>query len=217
MEAPLSAEERARGTRYRFERDLAHFIARRATLRSILAAYTGWLPAALTFCLGPSGKPALARVARGGLRFNVSHSAGLTLVAVTRCREVGVDLERIRPQLAAGVAERFFSPVEVAALAVLPAEDRAAAFFACWTRKEAYVKAKGGGLSLGLDRFAVSLVPGEPARLLQTADDPLEVERWRLEALDPAPGYAAALAVEGWDWHLRCWRWLPACACQAGS
>jgi 4'-phosphopantetheinyl transferase len=63
----------------------------------------------------------------------------------------------------------------------------------------------------------VSLAPGEPARLVQAEDEPLEVQRWRLEALDPSPGYAAALAVEGWDWHLRCWRWLPACACQAGS
>ena len=216
LAASFSAEERARASRYRFEHDRAHFVARRAMRRAILAAYTGAAPDTLSFRLGPQGKPALAGVA-DALRFNASHSAGLMLLAVTRGRDLGVDLERIRPQLTAGIAERFFSPLEVAALDALAAEDRAGAFFAGWTRKEAYVKARGDGLALGLEGFAVSLAPGEPARLVQTAEAPSEVQRWRLEALHPAPGYAAALAVEGRDWRLRCWHWRPACGCGVGT
>jgi 4'-phosphopantetheinyl transferase len=121
---------------------------------------------------------------------------------------VGIDLERIRFDLAvAEIAERFFSRREVAMLRTLPTELQRQAFFRCWTRKEAYIKARGEGLSLLLDQFDVSLAPGEPAAILGTQRDPSEASRWSLQKLTPAPGYVAALAVEGHGWRLTCWQW----------
>ena len=144
----------------------------------------------------------------GGLRFNLAHSHKLALCAVTWGREVGIDLEYARADLAdERIAERFFSTQEVAALRALPKDVRLQAFFNCWTRKEAYVKARGEGLSMPLDQFDVSLVPGEPAALVSTPTDPQEVSRWTLQEISPAPGYVAALAVEGRDWVLKRWQW----------
>jgi 4'-phosphopantetheinyl transferase len=121
---------------------------------------------------------------------------------------VGIDLEYIRSDLQVEqLAERFFSRREIATLRTLPPEVQRQAFFLCWTRKEAYLKARGEGLSLPLDQFDVSLIPGEPAALLSTQRDPYEVSRWSLQELTPAPGYAAALAVEGHGWGLACWQW----------
>jgi 4'-phosphopantetheinyl transferase len=140
------------------------------------------------------------------LRFNVSHSHSLALYAITRAREVGVDVEHIRPEIAQEkIAERFFSPREVTVLRALPTPLQASAFFACWTRKEAFIKAKGDGLTLPLDQFDVSLAPGEPATLLRTAWDPQEAACWALQDLAPAPGYRAAVAVAGHAWRLTCW------------
>jgi 4'-phosphopantetheinyl transferase len=207
--ATLSPDERARADRFHFDRDRAHFIAGRGFLRAILGAYLDVAPRALVFDYSPHGKPRLATGA-GGLRFNLSHSHDLALCAVALDRELGVDVEYIQPRLEEGIAERFFSRREVAALRSLPAEAQSAAFFACWTRKEAYVKAHGQGLSLRLDRFDVSLAPGEPAALLRTEDDPAEAMRWSLRELVPGPGYAGALAAEGQTWRLRCWQWLSA-------
>ena len=119
---------------------------------------------------------------------------------------MGVDVERIRPEVAQEkIAEHFFSPREVTVLRALPTPLQAPAFFACWTRKEAYIKAKGDGLTLPLDQFDVSLAPGEPAALLHTAWDPQEAAGWALQDLAPAPGYRAAVAVAGHDWRLTCW------------
>jgi 4'-phosphopantetheinyl transferase len=203
--ATLSSDERARADRFHFERDRHHFITGRGLLRAILARYLETAPAALQFHYDAHGKPRLAGAFPDRLRFNVSHSHGLALYAVSVDRELGVDLERIEPRLETGIAERFFSPREVATLRALPTHAQRDAFFACWTRKEAYVKARGEGLTLCLDQFEVSLSPGEPAALLRTAGDPDEARRWSLEELAPEPGYAAALAVEGRDWGLRCW------------
>ena len=206
----LSTDERARAERFHFRRDREHFIVARGLLRAILGRYLNREPGRLQFRYSPYGKPALAQDSGGtGLCFNVSHSHGLALYAVTRGREVGVDVEHIRPTPhLEQIAERFFSHREVSALLSLPQDLRAVAFFLCWTRKEAYIKAKGEGLSLPLDRFDVSLIPGEPAALLGTRGDPREAYRWSLRELTPAPGYAAALAVEGHGWRLACWRWL---------
>jgi 4'-phosphopantetheinyl transferase len=130
------------------------------------------------------------------------------LVAVARGREVGVDIEQVRPEVAEErIPEQFFSPREVEVLRGLPAEQQVQGFFNCWTRKEAYVKAVGEGLSLPLDSFEVSLAPGEPAALLRTRPDPRDAERWVLSALRPGRGYAAALVVEGRPGPLRCWDW----------
>ncbi|MGH7773245.1 MAG: 4'-phosphopantetheinyl transferase family protein [Candidatus Binatia bacterium] len=203
----LSADERARAEQFHFQKDRERFIVGRGLLRIILGRYLDTKPENLRFCYNPQGKPALAREpGRDGICFNLSHSDGLALYAITRRREVGVDLERIQPDLAVDeIAEHFFSPREIAMLRALPTHMQKEAFFNCWTRKEAYIKARGEGLTLRLDQFAVSLAPGEPAALLDTKDDPQEASRWSLRELVPGPGYVAALAAEGYNWQLRCW------------
>ena len=205
----LAADERARAERFYFERDRDHFIVARGVLRAILGRYSSRAPEGLSFCYGAHGKPALAgHSGADAIRFNVSHSGELALYAVARDREVGIDLERIRFDLAAAeIAERFFSQAEVEMLRALPAEAQRDAFFRCWTRKEAYIKARGEGLSLPLDQFDVSLAPGEPAELLRTQRDPSEASRWSIHELTPAPGYVAAVAVEARGWRLSCWQW----------
>jgi 4'-phosphopantetheinyl transferase len=205
----LAADEQARAERFYFERDCEHFIVARGVLRAILGGYLNRAPACLSFCYSSHGKPALAGTSDGdAIRFSVSHSHGVALYAVTRDREVGIDLERIRFDLAvAEIAERFFSRREVAMLRTLPTEVQCQAFFRCWTRKEAYIKARSEGLSLPLDQFDVSLAPGESAAILGTQPDPSEASRWSLQELTPAPGYVAALAVEGHGWRLTCWQW----------
>ncbi|HEY0170029.1 MAG TPA: 4'-phosphopantetheinyl transferase superfamily protein [Pyrinomonadaceae bacterium] len=205
----LSADERQRADRFHFQRDREHFVAARGGLRGILGRYTGAAPQTLRFSYDGYGKPSLSGGA-GAVppRFNVSHSGGLALYAVTDGREVGVDIERVREDFAGlDIAERFFSPDEVAALSAVPAGERATAFFDCWTRKEAYIKARGLGLSHPLHLFTVSLTPGRPAALLRTDDDPQEAARWSLVELSPGEGYRAALAIEGEVSSLRCWRW----------
>jgi 4'-phosphopantetheinyl transferase len=205
----LAADERARAGRFHFERDRAHFIVARGVLRAILGCYLTRAPECLSFCYNAHGKPALA----GGpdaqaIRFNLSHSDGVALYAVARGREVGIDVERIRCNLAvAEIAERFFSRREDAMLQNIPTEERHQAFFRVWTRKEAYVKARGEGLSLLSDKMDVSPASGEPDAPVGDRGDPSGAARWSIQDLVPGPGYAAALAVEGHGWHLACWQW----------
>lgn len=206
----LSDDERRRAARFHFERDRAHFIAGRGMLRALLGRYLGAPPASLRFRYGAHGKPELdvPPGADAAFRFNVSHAHGLALYAFTRGRALGVDVERIRDDIEhEAIAERFFSLTEREALRAQPASLRHIAFFACWTRKEAYIKARGEGLSLPLDQFDVSLAPGEPARLLCVANAPHEVARWSLHELHPGPGYAGALMAEGQFWRLACWQY----------
>jgi 4'-phosphopantetheinyl transferase len=205
----LSADEEVRARRFHFPRDRDRFVVCRGTLRSLLGRYLAHDPGRLRFAYGPHGKPALVtNGATGRLRFNVSHSEGLALVAVTRGREVGVDLERVRPELdAEEIADRYFSAHEIQALRALPRPLRLKAFFHCWTRKEAYLKARGSGLALALDRFDVTLGPGDPAALLANRDDPAEARRWSLRELTPGPGFVGALAVEWHSARLWCWDW----------
>lgn len=193
----LSGDERSRAERFHFERDRLHFIAARGLLRAILGRYSGLEPGQLRFCYGLRGKPALAEAPDGGrLYFNLAHSHGLALYAITREGAIGVDLEYVRhiPE-AEQMAERFFSALERDVLRSLPPSQRQVAFFNCWTRKEAYIKAIGDGLLHPLDQFDVSLAPGEPARLLSVAGQ--EDSHWFIQALTPAPGYVAAVAIEG--------------------
>ena len=132
----------------------------------------------------------------------------MALYALTRGPNVGVDLERIRPDFAGDdIAQRFFAPAEVAALRAVPADLRTKAFFNCWTRKEAFIKARGMGLSLPLDQFVVSLAPGESPALVSAQNDPQAAQRWCLYELEPGDGYVAAFAVEGKGCELQCWRW----------
>jgi 4'-phosphopantetheinyl transferase len=205
----LAADEHARAERFYFQRDREHFIVARGVLRSLLGCYLNKAPECLSFRYSSYGKPALAGESGGNtVRFNLSHSHRVALYAVTRGREVGIDLERIRFDLdVEQIAERFFSRWEIATLLTLPPEVQRQAFFLCWTRKEAYIKARGEGLSLPLDQFDVSLIPGEPAALLSTHQGSHEALRWSLQELTPAPGYVAALAVEGRGWRLACWQW----------
>ena len=209
FERSLSPDEQARASRFHFPRDQERFIATRGMLRAILGRYASVEPGELRFDYSSFGKPSLAQALGGHeLRFNLSHSGGLALLGLTRARAIGIDVERFRPDLSTDkIARSFFSPREVADLLALPADARQAAFFACWTRKEAFVKARGEGLSFPLDQFDVSLAPGEPAALLGTRGDPLEASRWTLLELDVGSGYAAALAVEGGLWTLRCLHW----------
>lgn len=215
--AVLSPDEMARAARFHFERDRRRWVAARGAVRAILAGYLGRSAPSLTFRIGPHGKPALdGPPAADGLEFNLSHSGSLALCAVARGRAVGVDVEAIRPDFATGnIARRFFSRAEVAALEALPPAARVEAFFACWTRKEAYIKARGTGVALGLDRFEVSLAPDRPAALLATLDDPAAAARWRLVALRPGEGYAGAAVTDG-PARLSCWQWQPALDQMAG-
>jgi 4'-phosphopantetheinyl transferase len=205
----LSADELQRAWRFHFPRDRRRFIVARGVLRDILSRYLRVPPAALAFRYSVYGKPALAKVTtEEELCFNISHAHEMGLFAITYGREIGVDIEYLHRTIACEeVAEHFFSARERASLRAVPVEMKQQAFFNCWTRKEAYIKAHGEGLSLPLDQFDVSLVPGEPAVLLATRIDPGDAPRWSLQALTPGPGYVAALAVEAQDWHLTCWEW----------
>jgi len=183
----LSPEERARASRFRFERERRRFSNCRVALRRILAPYVDLDPARIEFGYNSYGKPYVV-----GVHFNVSHADSLAMFAISRSREVGIDIERIDPAFAnEQIPERFFSPGEVRTLRALPESAQVQAFFNCWTRKEAYVKARGLGMSLSLASFDVSLTPGEPAAFLGGAGD------WSLEAIDAAPGYAAAVVARG--------------------
>lgn len=205
----LTPSEQARAERFSFRKDRGRFILRRGLLRTLLGRYLAVDSGRLQFTYGAGGKPELAPpFSRTQLHFNVSSSAGLVLYAVARGRELGVDIESIRPDIAhERIADHFFSPGEVSALRALPAEARVEAFFACWTRKEAYVKAKGEGLGMRFDSFDVSFIPGEPAAVLRTGESAQEGSRWSLRTLAPGRGYAAALVVEGDKWRLRCLQW----------
>jgi 4'-phosphopantetheinyl transferase len=195
----LSDEERRRASRFVRDVHRRRFVAAHGALRSILASYVDAEPGALDFVNGEHGKPALRGVTgRHSVEFNLSHSDDLALVAVARARPVGVDLERWSDGVEhLELAERFFSPWERKALRALAhAPDLVAAgFFAAWTRKEAYLKATGQGIVRGLHHFDVALTPGEPARLLADRLDDDATARWSMFALEPAPGYSAALVV----------------------
>jgi 4'-phosphopantetheinyl transferase len=203
----LPREERQRAERLHFERDRRRFVAAQGWLRVVLAHYMSKRPAEIRFARGEHGKPYLLSELGGAhLRFNMAHSHTLGFYAVAWDREVGIDLEYMRPELAdEQIAAQFFSSEEVRALASLPAEQWQRAFFTCWTRKEAYLKALGQGLLFGLDQFSVSVHPHAPAELL-SARDASELGRWSLMNLEVEPEYAAALVVEGHDWRLRYWR-----------
>jgi 4'-phosphopantetheinyl transferase len=187
----LDAGERARAERFRFELHRRRFIAARSSLRRILARYAGTAAHALEFAYGPHGKPGLP--AHPELQFNLSHAADRALVAVARGRRVGVDLEQLRPlgDIEA-LARHTFAPGELARLRALPREQWTEGFFNAWTRKEAYLKALGTGLATSPQSFEVSLEPHAVPRLLRVADP----GRWQLRALQPAPGWVAAVVVE---------------------
>jgi 4'-phosphopantetheinyl transferase len=198
----LEADERERAGRFHFEKHRRHFVVGRGGLRYVLSRYGNVSPEELRFTYGAFGKPSLVG---GELRFNMSHSNGVALFAVAADRELGVDVEHIRADFASeDIAQRFFSPLEVATFNALPKEEQVAAFFRCWTRKEAYIKAIGRGLSEPLDAFDVTLAPGEAATLLRASGQ--DVSHWSLFDLDAGSGYAAALLAEAPVSQIHLWR-----------
>lgn len=199
MAGTLSPGELERAGRFRFERDRRRFVVSRAVLREILAARLGVEPQSVSFRYGRFGKPELAGDFEASrIRFNVSHSHEGALYAVAHDRNVGVDLEHIREidDLWA-LAERCFSHAENHALRSLTEPELRKGFFNCWTRKEAFLKATGNGLSFPLDQFDVSLLPGPGRRSLKLRGIPAEKTPWTLVSLESLPAYAAALVVEG--------------------
>jgi 4'-phosphopantetheinyl transferase len=207
LRATLSAEEATRAERFYFERDRTRFVAAHGIVRNIIGACLGTTPAGLEFSSNEYGKPAIAGKFQGALSFNLSRSGDLVVVAIAHSREVGIDVELYAPDRAdRGVAEHYFAPAEVARLRALPENLRARAFFNCWTRKEAYIKARGMGLSIPLDSFDVSIAPDEPAGLLRTLD-PADVRMWQLQNLELVDGYVGAVAASGTDWSFTLNRW----------
>ena len=194
----LSNEERERAARFAFEPERRRYIVTRALLRQLLAARLGIPPEAVELAAGARGKPALAgQFAASALRFNVSHCQDVAVYAFASGREVGIDVEAVRELPDADdVAARWFSPREYAAYRALAPEERPLGFFQCWTRKEAFIKALGDGLYHPLDRFDVTLAPGEPAKILRVEDVPGDRCRWRLEGFSPVPGFVAAVVAE---------------------
>ena len=193
MRPLLDQAERERASRFRFQRDAICFILTRAHLRLILASALGVDAAVVRFRLGAAGKPLLE--GHGGPWFNVSHSGTFALLAIAADRRVGVDVERIRPIPDCELG-MYFSEAEVREMERLPEPERQPAFFRCWTRKEAYLKARGDGLGFGLQRFSVSLDTQRPPRLLQVGGHPEEPSLWDLRDLALDPGYSASLAAE---------------------
>ena len=191
----LDEEEKERASRFKFPAPRNQFVASHAFLRTVLGSYLKVEPRGLRFHNSPHGKPELIT---NDLRFNLSHTAGAAVVAVTRRRAVGIDVERVRENLKAlELAERFFSHPETDWLRAQPESQRFSAFFACWTAKEAYIKACGGGLSIPLAGFGVIPHRGQAELRLEVYGDPVESERWSMWQLQLEPDLPSALAVEG--------------------
>lgn len=191
--ARLAADERVRTAAFRFDELRRRFIITRGSLRHLLGMRTGVDPAAITFTYAEGGKPSLAN---GGLHFNLSHAEEVAVFAFCATSEIGVDVEYIRPiDGRDAISRRFFSAAECGELGSLPESERTLAFYHCWTRKEAYVKAIGQGLSHPLDRFTVSVRPGARAALLEVDGDADAGSRWLMHSFIPAEGYVAAVAV----------------------
>ncbi len=201
----LTGDEVARADRFHFDRHRRRFIVRRGVLRLLMGRYLERPPPALRFAEGEKGKPFVPQqaAAEERLHFNLSDSKDLALYAVTRGSELGVDVEVLRPMPdALAIAERFFSAEERDRLRRVPPEARARAFFNCWTRKEAYIKAIGEGLSEPLDRFSVTLLLDEPARFVHLGGDRERARGWTLHHLVPEAGAVGALALEGAGWRV---------------
>lgn len=200
----LCSEEQARAARFHFARDRRRFAATRALLRILLASYVGAEPRALVLSYSSKDKPFLnSQNPNAAVEFNVSHSGELALLTFTRGRAVGVDVEKIRENLDPSmIARRYFSSNEQQQLAALDPSERCPGFFRCWTRKEAYIKARGDGLSLLLDSFDVSLAPRDQNALLASRAGEADITMWSLQDLQVAEGYAAALCVHGRGWSL---------------
>lgn len=198
VEPSLSDDELARAHRFRFAVDRKTFVLSRGILRKLLGNYLSCESRALRFTYSQFGRPSLARLdGQHDMHFNVSHSGDIILWAFRQWHRIGVDVERVRRDFSTlEISERFFSPAERAVLRQLPAETGYESFFRCWTRKEAFIKALGEGLSHPLDQFDVTLAPGDPAKLLATRPIANDAKRWQMWDIAVPSGYAAALIAE---------------------
>lgn len=192
---------------FRFPEDQHRYTAARGWLRFLLGRYLDLPPQEIAFSYSSHGKPHLQEVpAQSGIQFNLAHACEYGLFAFTRDRRIGVDLEGLRPKIScAEIAERFFGPGEKAAWGALPESERPAAFYRCWTRKEAFLKACGLGLSLPAERCDLPLHAGPSHLELSSEDNPLVTGSWIVCDLELPPGYHGALVVEGTGWELKCW------------
>jgi 4'-phosphopantetheinyl transferase len=204
FEETLAPDEKARANRFVFRQDRNRYVAARGVLRELVGRYLNRSPEAVEFDYNSKGKPSLrAESNKGSVQFNVSHSHGLVLLAFALGYNLGIDVEFVRPEVPTDeIAERYFSPQEVIELRALPLSMRTEGFYLCWTRKEAYIKARGEGLYIPLESFNVSLTPGQPERL-ESADS----RRWSMQSLYPYPSYVGALVAEGQNLRLRQWSW----------
>jgi len=195
----LSPDEAARASRFHFENDRKRFLRCRIALRTLLGSYLDIPPAVIRFRYGKNGKPEIAGLPESsGLRFNLSNSRGLALIAISSGRALGVDVEKVRPKAEnLDIARRFFSTRETEALMALGEDKRQEAFFACWTRKEAFLKSTGDGLACPLSNFSVSVDPDGPAALWEIRGDATGVTDWSMESVRPGAGYMGALAYKG--------------------
>lgn len=206
----LSEDELERAGRFHFDIHRIRYIAGRGQLRLLLGRYLAVDPTTIRFEYSKYGKPSLAPPFDAtGLYFNLGHSDQLALYVFAWHRNLGIDLEykerRPVPDFT-GICEHFFSPTEQAFLRATPPWNQKDVFYRCWTRKEAYLKASGEGLSRALDTFDVSLEPNEPVRLLRVKDEPEELERWTMQKLEMPDDYAGTICIEGKEWTLACWR-----------
>jgi 4'-phosphopantetheinyl transferase len=191
----LAPDERTRAARFHFERDRHCFVAGRGILRSILGRYLACPPEEISFVYGLKGKPSLPGAV---LQFNLAHSDGLAVMAVTRGGAVGIDLERVRTlQDFGSIMNSVFTEGEIEAIAALPAMDQLRAFFTCWTRKEAYLNATGDGITVPLQRFSIPVVPGSPTCMVHVDGASQEVTRWSFHELPLGPDYVGTVAFDG--------------------
>ena len=204
----LSPAEQARAEKFKLLEHRNHYLVRRGLLRLILSRYLQQHPSAIHFQHGPKGKPELRRKENSlPLFFNTSHSAEITVCAVTSACPIGVDVERTRqiPEIE-GIARRFFLPRETQTLMALSPEARLQAFYVCWVRKEAFLKATGEGISAGLARVEVTVAPHEKPMVVSIAGEQRVHEQWQLHPFSPAPGYVGCVAYRNAPLVLSQWR-----------
>lgn len=214
----LSPDERARAARFRYERDRRRFSTARALLRVLLGGYLNEEPAAIELAYGPAGKPKLRTTrAEPTIHFNLAHADSCALFGFVRGSELGVDVENLRdlPDLGE-IAGRFFSPGEAERVVNADIADRVPAFFRCWTRKEAFIKALGDGLSRPLDSFAVTVDGDRPPRIEWALGEPDLANLWSLHHLEPRTGYVAAVALPRANTRVECHRLLAEHPCFRG-
>lgn len=202
----LSPDENYRAQKFRFAKDNRNFIAARGILRSLLGKYLKISPAEISFQYSKFGKPGIAD--NNSLQFNISHSQNIALFAFTKKFPVGVDVELVNHDIEVkDIATKFFSANEIMNLLALPEQEQTLGFFNCWTRKEAFIKAVGEGLSFPLDKFEVSLELGKPANLLATHWEPEAVSKWSMYSISPGANFVGSLAIEGLVEKVNFWNW----------